>query len=49
MKVIADKRPVSVKGKYLLNASIKTTMGKSFKLDIESIDPKSKRYLLSIK
>jgi len=35
IKAVARKRPESVKGKYLSNAMVKTSMGPTIKLDIE--------------
>lgn len=34
LKAIARKRPETVKGKYMQNAMIKTTMGPTLKLDL---------------
>lgn len=49
MKTLSAKKPATSKGRYMKKSYFKTTMGPSFQVDIEGIDPKSKHYLLDIK
>ena len=46
MKVLIDKKPASIKGAYFNHAYLSSTQGCSWKLKIETIDPRSKECLI---
>jgi len=46
MNSVIEKKPASVKGTYLLEAYISSTMGPGWKVSIDSIDPRNKGCLL---
>lgn len=46
MEAISEKKPEKIKGKYMLAAFFSTTMGPSFRVDINSLDPKDREYVL---
>jgi hypothetical protein len=43
MKILAAKRPNGLKGKYFVEAFIKSTMGPRWKLNINDIDPRTSK------
>jgi ribosomal protein L1 len=43
MWALVDKKPQVLKTRYLIAGFIKSTMGPRWKLNIEEIDPKSKK------
>jgi ribosomal protein L1 len=43
MKALVDKKPANIKGKYFLNAFIKSTMGPRWKLNLNDIDPRTNK------
>ena len=45
MVAISDAKPEGAKGKYILKAHLSSTMGPSFPLDIQFIDPASPRFM----
>ena len=47
MKALIDKKPPSLKGTYLKTAFLKSTMGPRFRLNLETIDPRSRNYQLN--
>lgn len=49
MKTLSDKKPAAVKGKYFLEAYLKSTMGPRWKLKIEYVDPKHRLYILDVR
>ncbi len=46
MESLDDKKPEKIKGKYILGAFLSSTNGPSFRVDADSLDPKSKSYAL---
>ena len=46
MEAVSEKKPEKIKGKYILAAFLSTTMGPSFRIDPQSLDPKDKSYAL---
>jgi len=46
MEAVSEKKPEKLKGKYILAAYLSSTMGPSFRVDAESLDPKAKTYCL---
>lgn len=49
MVALMDVKPEGYKGKYLLNAYLRSTMGPAILLDLGSVDPSSPRFMLNIK
>ena len=43
MRSLIEKKPPTLKGKYIKRAFIKSTMGPRWKLNIEEIDPRSNK------
>jgi large subunit ribosomal protein L1 len=41
MLSLSEKRPQSLKGKYFIEAYLKSTMGPSWRINLADIDPKS--------
>ena len=48
MEAVSEKKPEKLKGKYILGAYLSSTMGPSFRVDAESLDPKAKSYILGL-
>jgi len=46
MGSLVEKKPISVKGQYFLSAYVSSTMGPSWRLALDSIDPRNKNCLL---
>lgn len=46
MKALSEKKPESIKGRYFLYAFM-TSHGRSFRLDMKSLDPKSASYFIN--
>lgn len=46
MENLSEKKPEKLKGKYILAAFFSSTMGPSFRIDPNSLDPKEKDYIL---
>lgn len=46
--IIEGKRPQSIKGQFLDKIYMTTTMGPSFKIKTQSLDPKDKQYSIKI-
>ena len=46
LKTLVEKRPAAIKGKYLVEAYLKSTMGPGWKLKTDLIDPKHRLFLL---
>lgn len=47
MNTLLDKRPATVKGVYFKDAYLKTTMGPSWKVNVDTIDPRNRNYMLN--
>jgi len=43
MKSLADKKPQALKGKYFINAFIKSTMGPRWRINLTDIDPRTNK------
>jgi hypothetical protein len=43
MKALSDRRPPTLKGKYLIDAFLKSTMGPRWRIRLDDIDPKSNK------
>ncbi len=41
MNAVSDRRPATLKGKYLIEAFLKSTMGPRWRINLNDIDPKS--------
>lgn len=48
MKALSEKKPAGLKGKYFLEAYLKSTMGPRWKLNSEMIDPRSSKSVWSL-
>ena len=48
MKSLVQKRPVSTKGKYFTEAWVTSTMGPSWKINLDDIDPRNKKNIWGI-
>lgn len=42
MNSLSDRRPATLKGKYFIEAFVKSTMGPRWRINLEDIDPKGK-------
>jgi ribosomal protein L1 len=49
VKSLTDKKPAAIKGKYFMDAYLKSSMGPRWKLKIEWIDPKHKFYIMDMR
>lgn len=43
MNALVDKKPATLRSKYLICAFMKSTMGPRWRLDVEEIDPRHKK------
>lgn len=46
METVVEKKPSTVKGTFLLAGYLSSTMGPGFRIDLNTIDPRSKQYVL---
>lgn len=47
MDSLLENKPLAIKGLYYRDCYLKSTMGPSFKVNVENIDPRSKKFLLN--
>ena len=47
MQALLEKKPTTIKGVYFKGGYLKSTMGPSWKLNIELLDPRNKFYSLN--
>jgi large subunit ribosomal protein L1 len=43
MKALSERRPATLKGKYLVGAFMKSTMGPRWRINLNEIDPKGSK------
>ena len=41
-----EKKPTSIKGSYFVGAYLTTTMGPSWKINVDTIDPRNRQYMM---
>lgn len=43
MNALSDRRPATLKGKYFIEAFLKSTMGPRWRINLDDIDPKQNK------
>lgn len=46
MLAIIEAKPEGLKGKYILNASVSSTMGPGIRLEVSSVDPSNNKFMV---
>ena len=48
MKSLVEKRPAGTKGKYFLEAWLRSTMGPGWRINLPDIDPRQDRNMFNV-
>lgn len=46
MLALAEAKPEGLKGKYILKATVSSSMGPGIKLDVSSVDPSNNKFMV---
>lgn len=48
MLALAEAKPEGLKGKYILKATVSSSMGPGIKLDVPSVDPSNNKFMVAM-
>lgn len=48
MNALSDRRPATLKGKYFIEAFVKSTMGPRWRINLGDIDPKANKNIWNL-